>query len=69
MTNLREVRKCAGLSQTQAAEIWHRSQSQVARIEGLELGRIKLNTLCEYVEALGGTVHVTVHIGDQEICL
>jgi hypothetical protein len=60
--SLREIRESTGRTQTAAAAAWGRSQSQVARVEGLDLARIKLGTLADYVEALGGTVTVTVTI-------
>lgn len=69
MSGVRAVRRAAGMSQTDAAEAWGRSQSQVARIESLELERLKIGTLCEFITSIGGTLEINASINDQRFSL
>lgn len=55
---LRELRKEHGLSQAQLAERMGVSQRRVSAIERGEIDRNEVSTVRNYVEALGGRVHL-----------
>jgi DNA-binding XRE family transcriptional regulator len=55
--SLREVRKSLGISQKQLAEALKVSQAAVSKQERRR--EIQVGTLCEVVEAMGGTVEIT----------
>ncbi len=50
---LREVRLAAGLTQTDAAEAWGRTQPQVTRVEKADLDTLRIGTVRSYLEAVG----------------
>ena len=59
---LAALRTAAGLSQEQVAEAWGRAQPHVSRIERSDLTRASLGTITEFVEALGGTLHLVAQL-------
>ena len=60
---LAEMRKSAGLTQTQVAEILGVSQARVSKIEHGEISGIDI--VRAYVAALGGTLDVVATLGDR----
>lgn len=65
---LRELRKAAELTQVRMAELLNISQVNVSRLE--KRSDMLVSTLQSYVEALGGTLNVTVAFpGRQPIAL
>lgn len=64
---LAEIRKEAGLTQTQLAEAMGVSQNRVSVIERGKVENMELDTLRAYVEALGGTVRVTADFADHSV--
>ena len=53
---LQEIRKFAGLSQTQLANILEMDQSNLSKLE--KRGDVYVSTLRRYIEAVGGKLHV-----------
>lgn len=66
---LAEIRKGQGTSQEEVAEAMGVSQSRVSRIERGEIGRSELNTIKEYVRALGGKLEIVADFGDQRLVI
>lgn len=60
MKQLRSHRENAGISQSDVAERMDCGQGRVSYLEGLDAQTLRLHTLAEYVEALGGELRVTV---------
>jgi DNA-binding XRE family transcriptional regulator len=60
---LAEMRKAAGLTQAQVADILEVSQARVSKIEHGEVSGI--DVVRAYVVALGGTLRVVVTLGDR----
>ena len=60
---LQELRKARKLTQTQLAETLNIRQATVARME--KRGDLMLSTLRGYVEAMGGTLSLTVAFPDR----
>jgi len=66
--SLRELRKSLGISQKQLAEALKISQAAVSKQERRQ--GIQVGTLCEVIEAMGGTVEITAHFpGDKAVRL
>jgi DNA-binding XRE family transcriptional regulator len=63
---LRELREASHLTQLELAERMHTTQAAVSRIEASP-ERLQLPTLAAYLDALGGSVELT--LGDQRIAL
>ncbi len=66
---LRELREEFDLTQVELAEQLDISQNRVSRIERGEIDRTQVDTLRRYVEALGGTLHLEVRLGDEAFTL
>lgn len=64
---LRELRVASELTQVQLAERLHVTQNRVSRIEHGDVDRAHVDTLRKYVEAIGGTLHIEVELGDERI--
>jgi DNA-binding transcriptional regulator YiaG len=64
---LYELRKEQGLSQTEVARRLGVSQERISKLERAE--DVKLSTLQNYVEALGGHLEVSAVIGDETVAL
>jgi transcriptional regulator with XRE-family HTH domain len=64
---LGEIRKRQGLTQRTVAERMGVSQRRVSAIENGLLEIIQVSTLAAYAEALGGTLDVSIDIGDQHL--
>jgi hypothetical protein len=64
VTSLAELRRSAGLNQTELGERWGHTQSFVSRVERDPAG-VEMATLVGYVKALGGRLTVTVEAGDH----
>lgn len=62
---LGDARRAAGLTQTETARRWGRSQSQVARLERVDLDTMKIATLRSYAEALGGSCRIVMELGSE----
>ena len=60
---LAEMRKSAGLTQTQVAEILGVSQARMSKIEHGEISGIGI--VRAYVAALGGTLDIVATLGDR----
>jgi DNA-binding transcriptional regulator YiaG len=66
--SLRELRKSLGLSQKQLAEALKVSQAAVSKQEHRR--EIQVGTLCEVIQAMGGSVEITAHFpGDRTVRL
>ena len=66
--SLRELRKSLGISQKQLAAALKVSQAAVSKQER-RLG-IQVDTLCELIEAMGGTVEITAYFpGNRSVRL
>ncbi len=65
---LAEVRKELGMTrQSDIAERMGVSQARVSKLENGDLSHTELGTLQSYVAALGGTLSVSVSLGDSRI--
>ncbi len=64
---LRELREALDLTQVELADLLDVSQNRVSRLEHGDLERTQVDTLRRYVEAVGGTLHVEVEIGERRI--
>jgi DNA-binding XRE family transcriptional regulator len=62
VTNLAELRRAAGLNQTEVAERWGHRQPHVSKIEN-DPTHVELSTLAGYVWALGGRLTIAVEAG------
>jgi hypothetical protein len=62
VTSLAELRRAAGLNQTEVAERWGHGQPHVSKIEN-DPTHAELSTLAGYVRALGGRLTITVEAG------
>lgn len=60
---LQELRQSAGLTQAQLSEALGMPQSNVSRLE--KSSDMLLSTLRHYVEAMGGTLNLTVQLPDN----
>jgi DNA-binding XRE family transcriptional regulator len=60
--HLTEIRKRAGLTQTEVAEAMGVSQQRVSAIENGSVA--ELSTLADYIRALGGELKVIADFGD-----
>ena len=60
---LGEFRKSLDLTQVDLAQILGVDQSNISRIERGKLSKTEIGTLESYVEALGGTLEITVRVG------
>lgn len=60
---LRALRKRAGLTQGDLAQLLGVSQNRISRLERGHASRVLVGTLRRYVEALGGQLHVSMTIG------
>jgi hypothetical protein len=66
---LAEQRTRLGLTQAQVAQRMGVRQERVSAIERAEPGSTEVRTLAGYVEALGGRLEITAHLGDERIRL
>jgi DNA-binding XRE family transcriptional regulator len=64
VTSLAELRRAAGLNQTELAQRWGHHQPHVSKIEN-DPTHVELATLAGYVRALGGRLTITVEAGDH----
>jgi DNA-binding XRE family transcriptional regulator len=62
---LQELRKEAGLTQTQLAEEIGVSQVRVSALERGRVDDLVVKTLQQYAHALGGTLRVELELNDQ----
>jgi len=65
--DLRELREALGMSQQKLAAAIKKAQSEVSRIEHRDNWR--LDTLQEYVHALGGQLEVVAAFGKRRVRL
>ncbi len=66
---LRELREEADLTQTELAERIGTGQRRVSKIEHGDIERTQVDTLRRYAEALGGTLHVEIEVGDRRMTI
>ena len=64
---LRELREVSELTQVELAELLQVSQNRISRLERGDLERTQVDTLRQYVEAVGGRLRVEVELGDERI--
>ncbi len=62
---LRELREQFDLTQVELAQQLAVSQNRVSTIERGHIDKAQVDTLRRYVEALGGTLTLEVHFGDE----
>lgn len=62
---LRELREQFDLTQVELAQQLAVSQNRVSTIERGDIDKAQVDTLRRYVEALGGTLTLEVHVGDD----
>lgn len=62
---LRELREQLNLTQMEVATELGVSQNAVSRIERSAVGRIRVETLRRYAEALGGTLSAELQVGED----
>jgi hypothetical protein len=67
VTSLAELRRAAGLNQTELAERWGHRQPHVSKVEN-DPTNVELATLAGYVRALGGRLTITVVAGGHIYC-
>lgn len=66
---LAELRQRAELTQEQLAQVLGIDQSGVSRIERGKFSRTEIATIAAFVEALGGSLEITVRIGGSSFRL
>lgn len=66
---LRELRELAEMTQNDVAERIGKGQRQVSKIERGDIERTQVDTLRRYVEALGGTLHIEIEVGDRRLAI
>lgn len=66
---LAEARKARGLTQAQVAESMGVSKARVGAIENGRFDATVLSTVARYVEALGGSIEVVAHFGDERLVI
>lgn len=64
---LQELRTALGVTQSELADILDVAQANVSRFEARD--EHKLSALASYIDALGGSLRLTVNFGDQEVDL
>lgn len=64
---LKELRKATGVTQVELARRLRVSQNRISRLERGDLERMQIDTLRNYIEALGGTLHVEARFGQQKL--
>ncbi|MDP2328615.1 MAG: XRE family transcriptional regulator [Dehalococcoidia bacterium] len=64
---LYELRRSQEVSQTQLAELLHISQGAVSKFENSD--DVRLSTLRQYIEALGGRLEVSARFDDRTVKL
>jgi DNA-binding XRE family transcriptional regulator len=64
---LRLVRKSLGITQVQLAKKMGVSQIRISQIENGKLESFELGTLIRYVEALGGTLNMSVELAGKRL--
>lgn len=64
---LNELRRKLSMTQEQVAHLMGVTQENISQVE--RRNEILLSTLIKYIEALGGTLEVTAHVGDQRVSL
>ncbi|MBM6622164.1 helix-turn-helix transcriptional regulator [Micrococcaceae bacterium RIT802] len=64
---LRELREEAGLTQLQLAQRIGVGQRQVSKIEHGDLDSVKIGTIRNYLEAVGGSLSVEYVMGDRRV--
>ena len=66
---LRELRKQAGLTQTDVAQRIGVSQRQISKIENGSIENSKVSTIRKYVEAIGGELSLNLFTGTTTVAL
>jgi predicted XRE-type DNA-binding protein len=66
---LRDLRRQAHLTQAQLATAMGVGQNRVSQIESGGAEHVRLGTLQQYADALGGTLRVEIDTGDQRYAL
>ena len=64
---LEELRKARDLSQEEVAELLAVGQPAVAKLE--KRADMHVSNLRRYIEALGGTLEITAHFGNESVVL
>jgi DNA-binding XRE family transcriptional regulator len=64
---LAELRREAAVSQAELAARLGVSQARISAIENGEVGRMEVDTIRGFVEALGGTVNLTATLGEHTV--
>lgn len=64
---LRLVRKSLGITQVQLAKKMGVSQIRISQIENGKLESFELGTLLRYIEALGGTLSMSVELDGKKL--
>lgn len=64
---LKELRKAKGVTQVEISRRLQVSQNRISRLERGDLDRMQIDTLRNYIEALGGTLHVEAHFDELKL--
>ena len=67
--NLREARKASHMTQVELAQAMGVSQNRISRMENGDIGTMSFDTICRYIEALGGKVTIIADLPTGQVCL
>ena len=65
MLKLAQIREMRGMTQVELAEVLQVSQANISRVEHAE--DLNLSSLRNYIEGLGGTLHITAVFPDATL--
>ncbi|WP_067975226.1 XRE family transcriptional regulator [Mycolicibacter icosiumassiliensis] len=66
---LRTLRRSKNLTQAELADLLNVTQERVSAFERGGVARAQIGTLCRYLEALGGQLHIAVDLDGERIDL
>lgn len=64
---LAQLRKAAGLSQSELASRMHISQPRVSKLEQGDLSQVEVGTIERYISALGGRLRLVADFEDHDV--
>lgn len=69
LNSLADLRWEANLTQKELAERLGVDQSRISRLESGDLTRAEVGSLAAYAEAMGGSLEITFHLGEQSVSM